>query len=473
MSDNCYSVIPADQDVEGAPSGAPFNFPPEGGYALFYFTNETFTKVLSALWNGAALTYPTEMYQVIWYFLQNVEAPVDLCEQIAICINDPESPAREAVRDLVLNDPTIKADRTTVAQTPGALTPAQQIESILKPDTCENDYTFNEATVLVDLLDSLSVDIFQVVEEGTNILERASLLVSALPVVGAIVPFDELLQLGEQMFANVQEAYEADFDQVLYDDIRCALWCLFKDDCDMYILRAIRWYGNKTLLSVPDDPVEALKVIIEFILTGSLADDIAVYAMHMLVLCLIQAGQDVIGIDFAQLGIRIVAAGDDPNNDWSALCLECAEDVCHEWYFEAGSGAADGIDGTWPYGPPYGVSPWTFDVGYGPQTGHTRAASVTITFTQPIFITGIGMETSLDLPDPLQPIRWYSQLDGGQEAQMTRVGLSMYANRSVGQELNSVSFLVERPEGYVAPAIIRIVLEYDGIHQEWISGLRC
>lgn len=366
MSD-CYSVIPADQEVVGGvPEGAPFNFPPEGAYALFWFTNETFTKVLSALWNGAALTYPEEMYQVIWYFLQNVEEPVSLCDQIAACIETSEG-TRDAIRDMLATDTITR----TIIQQIGSIPTVGELErgqNLLKPDQCNPDYLFNQTSALVFLLDQLVEDIFQAVEVGTNAIERAEKLVAAIPVIGAL-PFDEIIGAADRLIAEVQEAYAGAYDASLYDELRCALFCAIRDDCTLTIENAVSFYEVRLGEAIPKDPAGTLLAVVQYIAAGSIVADAPVYAMHLFALACIRTAQNVFGIDFAILALRIKAAGDEPDNDWMTLCDECVTTWSKTWNFADGEvlnweiAVGDFIPGTGFQSTGAGPYAYTVDIG--------------------------------------------------------------------------------------------------------------
>ena len=321
----CYSEIPADQEIDNGASeiDAPFNFPPEGGYALFYFTNETFTKVLSALWNGAALTYPDEMYQVIWYFLENVEVPVSLCDQIAECISTSEG-TRAAIRNMLATDSKTRTILEQINSIP-TVGEVERQQNLLKEDECNSDYLFNQTSQLVFLLDLLASDVFEAVEVGTNAIERAEKLVAAIPVVGAL-PFDEIIGAADRIISEIQEAYTGAYDQALYDSIRCDLFCSVKDACVLTIEDAVGYYEGKLGEEIPHDPAGTLNALVEYLVTGSIAADAPVYAMHLFVLACIRTAQNVFGIDFATLALRIKAAGDDPDNDWTVLCEDCPDE---------------------------------------------------------------------------------------------------------------------------------------------------
>jgi len=315
--------VPIDQEIESVPASgyAPFFFPPEGASLLFYFTEESFLQVLSALINGAALTYPDMWLQVVWDFLQNVEYPMDLCEQIASCIATGEG-TQEALRSFITGDTVINNWAKDIANT-AVLTAEQLGQNLLKPSVCDFDFTFNQASKLVFMLNQLSEDMFEAMEVGTNALERASLFISAIPAIGGLLPFDEVLTLADNIVENVAEDYVGNYDQGLYDDLRCGLWCTFKDDCELSIDNALAFYEDKLGTSLPQNPIETLTAISQFILTGDIPGDFTVYAMHALIIAAMRSGQEMFGINFAQLGLRITAAGDEADNDWGTLCDEC------------------------------------------------------------------------------------------------------------------------------------------------------
>lgn len=339
MPTKVWWEVPIDQTVEGVPESgyAPIFFPPEGAKAVFEFTESQFRQVLSALINGALVTYGDEWLQVVWYFLRNVEYPVSLCDEIAACIAENEG-TRQAIRDLVTTDPDINQYITNIAQT-AVLTALQRGQNLLKPDACDYGYTFNQASKFVFLLDQLSTDLFQALEVGTNGLERAEKFISAIPVVGGLLPFDEIINLADALVENVFEDYTGAYDQGMYDDLRCGLWCTFKDTCGLSIDEALAYYEDKLGETLPQDPIATISAILNFLLLGDIPGDAPVYAMHLLVIAAMRAGQELFGINFAQLGIRIVAAGDDIDNDWETLCEECVEPPVEDCYDFVGSEA--------------------------------------------------------------------------------------------------------------------------------------
>lgn len=323
MECKIYCPTPIEQEVEGVPETgyAPYFFPAEGAYLPFRFTDASFTRVLSALVNGAQLTYGAEGAQVVWDFLVNVEYPVDLCAQIAECIATSEA-TQAALRTFITTDDEIADYMTDIAQRE-ALSLASRGQNLLKPDVCDPDFIFNQTSVMVQLLHDTTEDFFEAIEVGTNTLERGSIITSGIPIFGQVIPADELLQFADQLIEEVMEDYTGAYDEALYDSIRCDLFCLVRDDCTLSIDRAIEYYEGKISETFPDDPWDALKAIIGFLNVGDFGTDTPVYAMHLLMLALIRQSSDVFGIDFGILGLRVTAAGGTPNNDWETLCEDC------------------------------------------------------------------------------------------------------------------------------------------------------
>jgi hypothetical protein len=409
MPTKTWIEVPIDQEIESVPEDgyAPFFFPPEGADLLFHFTEESFLRVLSALINGAALTYPDTWLQVVWDFLQNVEYPVDLCEKIAECIASNED-TQAVIRAFVTNDESIRDWAEEIAGI--AVLTAQQLgQNILKPGACDPGYTFNQASKFVFLLNQLSEDLFEAIEVGTNALERASLLISAIPAIGGLLPFDEALTLADSLVENVEEDYAGNYDQGLYDDLRCGLWCKFKDSCDLSIDDALAFYEEKLSTSLPQNPADTLQAIAQFILIGDIPGDFTVYAIHTLIIAAMRAGQEMFGINFAQLGIRITAAGDDIDNDWETICEECPAEV---WcYFQDTTETVEFMDLVYTdAGYPYETA-FTPSVGIeGARTGFLDEDIPKIVLPDMRVITGFSFD--IDVTGDVTDVEAYLFFDG-------------------------------------------------------------
>jgi hypothetical protein len=341
--------------------------PDERTLVPFYWSQREYTAIASAIDVGSDIAFSTDAIRVWWLFVQNMRYPVPICDlvtQAILTCEDVQAAiatliatpgvVQDAVRDLVTTDPAINnyISEVTLAT---VLTLEQRGQNLLKPDACDPGFTFNQASKFVFLLNQLTEDLFEALEVGTNALERAEGLVSAIPVIGGLLPFDEILQLADDLISNIQEDYMGAYDAGMYDDLRCGLWCTFKDTCLLDIDETLAYYQDKLAESLPQDPLETMRAILSYLVLGDIPGDAPVYAMHLLVIAAMRTGQELFGINFAQLGIRLVAAGDDSDNDWETLCTECVEPS--EWI---DNNFAGGSQHSWEdQNPGVGFAQWT------------------------------------------------------------------------------------------------------------------
>lgn len=286
----------------------------EDNLVILRVSLDEWKMLFSSVFTGADICYPDKSDTVRWILTRAVECPVDLCALIADCIANSEG-TQAALRAFFTGDDAIQQNIMNIASEQ-VLSAENRAKNLLKPSACDPGYTFNMASVLVQLLHDLTEDIFEAIEVGTNTLERASIITSGIPVFGQLVPADELLQLADQLVEEVQDDYMGAYDEALYDLIRCNIWCLIKDDCELSIDQAIAFYEDALGEALPDDPWEFVQALIGYLNVGDFGTDAPVYAMHLLALSLIRLSSDVFGIDFGQLALRINAAGNDIDNDY-------------------------------------------------------------------------------------------------------------------------------------------------------------
>lgn len=245
----------------------------------------------------------------------------EICSRIINCI-ETDTDVQNSIRDFILNDPAITQKITDIASNQ-VLSLEKRTTNLLKPEQCNPDYIFHQASVLVQLIHDLTEDIFEAIEVGTNQLERADILVGAIPAAGLNDTAATAFRVADQIAEEIQEDYMGSYDEGMFDTLRCAVFCACKDDCNLSLEKTIDVY--KTLLEgeIPTDPIQAFVYVLQYIVTGDIPTDANVYIMHLLVLTAIQVGTNLLGIDFSRLANRILAAGDDADNDWEILCEDC------------------------------------------------------------------------------------------------------------------------------------------------------
>lgn len=318
---SCWLEYPLDQPLEGDATevASPFNFPPEGAFALFWFTDETFTKVLSALWNGAILTYPEEAFQVIWYFLQNVEVPVELCEQVATCFSDDPG-FRQSVIDSLASDPSFTQIINNISVTGTPMT-QPQIEAVVG-DNCDEDTLFGGIVALIDQMNTNNLDFMQVFEVATNLVERASALVAAIPLFETL-PFDDLIEFVDRFFNEIYENYESEITTSLLNEYKCDLFCmaLENEGCGFTYENLYDYFKNRVDGAFT---IESLfQVVIEALASGSYSGTLIADFMYMLQIQVMRSASNFLGVNLLALQTSYNIGELVPDHSWTLIPCGC------------------------------------------------------------------------------------------------------------------------------------------------------
>lgn len=360
----CFVRIPVVQDVVGVPdyAGTPFNFPIDGAYLPFFFTNESFTRVLSSLVNGAKLSYGDQAYQVIWDFLVNVEYPVSLCDQIAQCI-DTNPITQQSIRNFVTNDTTINNHIQNISRTGNPMT-QPEIEALIG-DGCDENQLFGGIVALVDQMNTNNIDFMQLFEVATNLVERASALVAALPVFETL-PFDDLIAFVDRVFNEIYENYEAQVTTDLLNQYKCDLFCLAqeREGCGFTYEDLYEYYRNRVSGTFT---IESLfQQVVEFLATGSWTGTLVVDFMYMLQIQVMRSASDFLGVNVLALQTYFAIGELTPDSSWTLVCDECPSFWCRSFT------AASGLDTVFvPAGGLGAAALWT-------GTGWSRNDSVAV-----------------------------------------------------------------------------------------------
>lgn len=307
---------PLVQEVTGVPDTGynPFFFSAEGDYLLFRFTDETFTRVLSALQNGSKTTYPDEAFQTVWEFLRNVEFPVSICDLVAECFRSDEE-FRQSVIDSLKADPAFTqmiselSDRST----------SPQIEGQIMGGDCDNDAVAGKVMAIIDKMNTRNVDFLEIVEVGTNDEERVSQVLSAIPVLGES-PADEIINLIQGFLENFTENYAAaitdDWLASVYGDLFCI--ALAKEDCSLTFQDVFDYFNARAGAELSVGSV--ISNIFSFVVNGDFStDDLVASGMYLIQLSYILAGQEFNGMSIPKMGAITRDAGtSEAWMDWDA-----------------------------------------------------------------------------------------------------------------------------------------------------------
>lgn len=314
----CYVRYPGVQDITGVPSEgySPFYFAPasEGGSTLpFHFTDESFTRVFSALVNGAFMTYgPTgEAHQVIWDFLVNVEYPVSFCDQVAQAILTCEDvqaalatviaapgPVQDAIVDMLQSSDEFN---TFITQQVMKLT-GEQIAGKFTGGDCSNSVVAGRMVAIVERLNTNNEDFFEIVEVGTNDEERVSAVISAIPGLSE-APVDEIIDLLQSLLENLAENYSAAITEGWKDEVERDLYCLAKesDDCSLTYQQLFDYFRNRAGADLTIGSL--IKNVIDYVINGDFSsDELVASGMYTIQLGFILTGQDFAGLNLPLIG---------------------------------------------------------------------------------------------------------------------------------------------------------------------------
>lgn len=364
MPTQCWIETPIIGEIESVPDTgyAPFNFPVEGGVLPFFFTNETFTKVLSALMNGAALTYGDEADQVVWYFLQNVEYPITMppiCEEIIECVEEDSDTQHAVEHMLEHNDEFQEFLSEWIADHPGGIileknkpVPPTIPLTITQPGECDLDLLYGQCVALVETANEMVVDFLEKWELYTNKGEVVSDMVNAIPLLAELAQASGItgvLEYANDLVDSIAENYNGDYDLEYKIALSCELFCaaqnnncvvttqIFADIMNARISNALS-LGNlaELIVSLTDQDITGFNVADLYL--AFFADAIAI-------------GNLVIpttwGLD---TWLNVMYASNTPDDDWHTECDECPS-------FEIENGAPSiwpdmivdfvGYDGVW------------------------------------------------------------------------------------------------------------------------------
>lgn len=249
----------------------------------------------------------------------------------------------DLVTDCILNNSSTTNAIRKIVNSSTVGTPSDNLTDGIIGSSCSEDVVWGATNQFVDDLNLYIEDSFQVIETATNFVEVIADWLGGFPVVGG------LLSLIPDILTYIQdtlaEEYESAYNQTLANEIKCELFCLLLQDCEIDVTTIFNYFIEQAGLSVIPDNLED---VIDFVLNGVFTGDTWVYAMSALAVGFLALGDPVIGslpfITFPStnaLRISFALGANNPSNDWQILCDPCQ----FEWEFSrfGGSGNADSL----------------------------------------------------------------------------------------------------------------------------------
>lgn len=253
------------ETTEGDCEGSPLLFPDEttGIDLIFRISLQEFTKVLSALEKGATLSYPSEDWDVVWFFLRNFECPMPICEQIINCVNN-DIDTQQAIASMLAGNQSFNDFLNTRIVT---LTSQLINTKLIAGGDCDPATLAGRIKSIVDGMNQANLDWFEKIETGTNSEEKFSYVWSAIPGVGSL-PVDEVVDFGQDILEDFAEIYAGQVDADLLQDWYCGLYCeaLKNDDCSLTYGQIYDYFAKRVGSGL--NPFSTLQEVMNFIVFG-------------------------------------------------------------------------------------------------------------------------------------------------------------------------------------------------------------
>ena len=319
-----------------------------------------FTEVFSALMFGADLAYPDTAQNVVMKFLKMVCANVDLCTEIADCIEN-NTTTQNAIAIAIQNNPDIQSAINQIINNNNygrgdIYSPVSYMADNVIPASalCTSANKYAMAQAIVQKLDDLANDFLEVIALLTTKQEIAAEMVSGIPIFGGIAS----LALDVAVFINdyVRTTYAAAYNSTTELDYACAVYCAF-EGCDLSWDMVISAYEGQANITPPQntDFITLMQWFVTNVIPSG--DNLIVGAMHVFVLNALKYGSDWFGSGvWTALDIAVQNASDEEITVPGSC--DCPSDWCNLFDFTT---SQQSFSFTFP-ARPYGI--WTNGAGF-------------------------------------------------------------------------------------------------------------
>jgi len=272
-----------------------------------------YVALASALDAGRDIAYGLESLEIWKIWVRSVNA-LSFCQQIADCINDPNSPANEAIKNLINDGGRSNPDSPIFTGNDSGLGGEQ--DRTLAKDVCDLDLIFGFCDQLVTLLNDTIVDMFELVEVASNSVERIAIWTDNVPFLS------ETIDLAEQLAEETLENYNAYYTDAIHNKFACDLFCMMKDaeNCVLMFSEMANYFYGRAGFTPTNI---GINVALETLSEGLIGGGSTVYALHGMLCATLQYGSNFLGLDVGGLQRIVQSYLNDPNEDWLTLCDDC------------------------------------------------------------------------------------------------------------------------------------------------------
>jgi len=279
-------------------------------------TGQQYTLLLSCVLNGATRHYPNE-YQAIFELLIKA-GKMALCDAIAECLttnSTTQNGLQNALNQLNYPDNGYRTDvPNNYNDNPDLFDSSQG---------CSQDNLFGVATGLTDLLNTIIEDTLEIIVASANTAQQTGNVIEAIPLIG-LLPFDDMLQIATDFLEDVQQNYAAAYTATIRDEIRCDIFCLLQQTCELDLVTIANYFAGQAQTTITQIDFED---VIEYFTNGTFSGVEYVWAMHYFVMTIYNYGGKIFGYDTQYVSRVISAMYNDPDSDHTTLC-DCSIPQC-------------------------------------------------------------------------------------------------------------------------------------------------
>lgn len=249
----------------------------------------------------------------IWWIWTRALFSMDICDSVLNCIqNDTD------VQDAIIN-------LAFETESQSLIDNAQNQSGLVLGDgnnpTCDLDMLWGGISELIDRAEQLNQDALEIFEVATNQSELISNIFPNTFEDGTSF-INAMLDWLQWMQNNIIENYNAQITQLYLDGLKCDLFCLAKDNCELTPEMIVDYFYDRvssglTFQSLFEDTVD-------FLITGSWSgDQIADVFFLSQFAFRAQTGGWLDFIGFASIDRDMRIGFTNASNEWSVLCTDC------------------------------------------------------------------------------------------------------------------------------------------------------
>jgi len=263
---------------------------------------------------------------------------IENCQDIADCIDDPESPSHTSVTNISNinideNNTIINQDRNLTPDANGFLEKRfkslDRDEPILEPvGTCNDsrkDEIYAGILEIVTRVAEMAQDFLEDVNSTADNVQRAARAVAIVPIIGDLA--GETILAFAEVVPDILNLYLSYDSLVVHEDVACDLFCLHADECGYPTFdELLDYYGSAGIFSAGNIQDLSMRALVDAVLgTNGLAAAVCWHAMNTFVLYFMMVESNFFGRR-GKKWIQIYASNGEllPNNDWMILCDACA-----------------------------------------------------------------------------------------------------------------------------------------------------